>query len=36
MIREEDVKEVEPVMKMVMQGIEDKNWFISKMLEVRE
>lgn len=36
MIREEDVKKVEPVMKLVMQGIEDKHWFISKMLEVKE
>lgn len=34
MIREEEVKEIEPVMKLVMQGIEDKSWFISKMLEV--
>ena len=36
MIREEDVKEVEAVMKLIMQGIGDKNWFISKMLEVKE
>ncbi|MBO1300413.1 MULTISPECIES: BglG family transcription antiterminator [unclassified Enterococcus] len=36
MIREEDVKEVEAVMKLVMQGIENKNWFISKMLEVKK
>ncbi len=36
MIREEDVKEVEPVMKLIMQGIENKSWFISRMLEVRE
>lgn len=35
-IREDDVKEIEPVMKLVMQGIEDKNWFISKMLEVKK
>ena len=36
MIREEDVKQVESVMKLIMQGIEDKNWFISKMMEVKE
>lgn len=36
MIREEEVKEIEPVMKLVMQGIEDKSWFISKMLEVKK
>jgi len=35
MIREEEVKKIEPVMKLVMQGIEDKDWFISKMLEVK-
>lgn len=36
MIKEEDVRKVEPVMELVMQGIEDKNWFISKMMEVKE
>lgn len=36
LIREDNVKEIESVMKLIMQGIEDKNWFISKMLEVKE
>ncbi|MDT2613271.1 BglG family transcription antiterminator [Enterococcus dongliensis] len=36
MIKEEDTRKVESVMELVMQGIEDKNWFISKMMEVRE
>ncbi|MBO0453285.1 BglG family transcription antiterminator [Candidatus Enterococcus murrayae] len=36
MIKEEDVRKVEPVMELVMQGIEDKNWFISKMMEVKK
>ncbi|GBD68956.1 hypothetical protein TEHN7118_1762 [Tetragenococcus halophilus subsp. halophilus] len=36
LIREEDVEKVEPVMNLIMQGIEDKEWFISKMMEVRE
>ncbi|MGX7132069.1 BglG family transcription antiterminator [Enterococcus songbeiensis] len=36
MIREEDAKEVESVMKLVMHGIEDKEWFISKMLEAKK
>lgn len=36
MIREEDTKQVEPIMDLVMRGIEDKEWFISKMMEVRE
>ncbi|MDN6664743.1 MAG: PTS sugar transporter subunit IIA [Tetragenococcus koreensis] len=36
LIREEDVEKIEPVMNLIMQGIEDKNWFISKMMEVRE
>jgi len=35
MIKEEEVRKVEPVMELVMQGIEDKNWFISKMMEVK-
>lgn len=35
MIREDEAQEVEPVMKLIMQGIEDKEWFISKMLEVK-
>lgn len=34
MIREDEAQEVEPVMKLIMQGIKDKEWFISKMLEV--
>ncbi|MCF1684652.1 MAG: PRD domain-containing protein [Tetragenococcus koreensis] len=36
LIREEDDKKIEPVMNLIMQGIEDKNWFISKMMEVKE
>lgn len=35
MIKEEDIQKVEPVMELVMQGIEDKEWFISKMMEVK-
>lgn len=35
MVRE-DGEQVESIMKLVMQGIEDKNWFISKMMEVKE
>ncbi|MCH4168302.1 MAG: PRD domain-containing protein [Streptococcaceae bacterium] len=34
MIKEEDSKQIESAMKLIMQGIQDKNWFISKMLEV--
>lgn len=34
-IKEEEVRKVEPVMELVMQGIEDKNGFISKMMEVK-
>lgn len=36
MIKEEEVRKVEPVMELIMQGIEDKNWFISKMMEVKK
>lgn len=36
LICEKDVGKVEPVMNLLMQGIEDKNWFISKMMEVKE
>ncbi|MEG0732214.1 MAG: PRD domain-containing protein [Vagococcus sp.] len=36
MIREEDMKEVEEIMKLVMEGIKNKEWFITKMLEVKE
>lgn len=36
MIEEERIGEMEPVMKLVMQGIENKNWFISKMMEVEK
>ncbi len=36
LIREGDDKKIEPVMNLIMQGIEDKNWFISKMMEVKE
>jgi activator of the mannose operon (transcriptional antiterminator) len=35
MIREDEVQEVESIMKLIMKGIEDKEWFISKMLEVK-
>ncbi|GAA3011344.1 BglG family transcription antiterminator [Tetragenococcus solitarius] len=36
LIREKDVEKVEPVMNLLMRGIEDKTWFISKMMEVKE
>lgn len=36
MIREEDTRKVETFMELVMHGIEDKDWFISKMMEVKE
>ena len=36
MIREEDMKEVEAMMELVMRGITDKEWFITKMLEIKE
>lgn len=35
MIREKDSAYVEPFMNLLMKGIEDKNWFISKMMEVK-
>ncbi|RCX15159.1 transcriptional antiterminator [Vagococcus fluvialis] len=36
MIKEEDMKEVEAMMELVMKGITDKEWFITKMLEIKE
>lgn len=36
LIREEDVEKVEPVMNLIMKGVRDKNWFISKMMEIKE
>lgn len=36
MIKENDLKEVEEMMRLIMKGIEDKEWFINKMLEVKE
>ena len=36
MIREEDMKEVEAMMELVMRVITDKEWFITKMLEIKE
>ena len=36
MIREEDMKELEAMMELVMRGITDKEWFITKMLEIKE
>jgi transcriptional antiterminator/mannitol/fructose-specific phosphotransferase system IIA component (Ntr-type) len=35
MIRKKDTAAVEPFMDLLMKGIEDKNWFISKMMEVK-
>lgn len=35
MVREDETQKVEPVMKLIMQGIKDKEWFIAKMLEVK-
>ncbi|HAB97469.1 MAG TPA: transcriptional antiterminator, partial [Enterococcus sp.] len=35
MIREDETQKVEPMMKLIMQGIENKEWFLSKMLEVK-
>lgn len=35
MIREKDSAYVEPFMNLLMKGIEDKSWFISKMMEVK-
>jgi len=35
MIREKDSAYVEPFMNLLMKGIEDKRWFISKMMEVK-
>ncbi|MFR3361249.1 MAG: BglG family transcription antiterminator [Enterococcus canintestini] len=36
LISQEDTKQVEAIMELVMRGIENKDWFISKMMEVRE
>lgn len=36
LISQKDTKQVEAVMDLIMRGIEDKDWFISKMMEVRE
>lgn len=36
MIREEEMQQVEPIMELVMQGIKEKEWFISKMMEVKK
>lgn len=36
LISQEDTKQVESIMELVMRGIENKDWFISKMVEVRE
>lgn len=36
MIREEDAGKVEEVMKVIMEGMKDKRWFISKMIEVKK
>jgi activator of the mannose operon (transcriptional antiterminator) len=36
MIREEEIQHVEPIMELVMQGIKEKEWFISKMMEVKK
>nr|WP_095006408.1 PRD domain-containing protein [Enterococcus canintestini] len=36
LISQEDTKQVESIMELVMRGIENKDWFISKMMEVRE
>lgn len=36
MVKEEDRNKVEAVMNLVMQGIKNKNWFISKMMEVNK
>lgn len=36
MIKEGDMNKVENIMKLVMRGIKDKEWFISKMLELKE
>lgn len=35
MVREEDKKTVEPFMNLIMQGINNKDWFISKIMEVK-
>lgn len=35
MIKDTDKAIVEPFMNLIMQGIENKEWFISKMMEVR-
>lgn len=36
MIKEGDMNKVENIMKLVMRGIKDKEWLISKMLELKE
>jgi activator of the mannose operon, transcriptional antiterminator len=36
MIKEEETQEVESMMKLIMHGVEEKEWFKSKMLEVRK
>lgn len=35
MVCEKDKEKIEPFMNMIMQGIKNKEWFISKMMEVR-
>lgn len=35
MVRDKDKKTVEPFMNLIMEGINNKEWFISKMMEVR-
>lgn len=35
MVREEDKKIVESFMNLIMHGINNKDWFISKMMEVK-
>lgn len=35
MIKQDDKKNVEPFMNLIMRGINDKEWFISKMMEAK-
>lgn len=35
MVAEKDKKTIEPIMELIMQGVNNKDWFIDKMTEVR-
>lgn len=35
MVAEKDKKTIEPIMELIMQGVNNKDWFLDKMMEVR-